>query len=156
MTRRAVVTVVLAVLGIAVAAGLAFAASQLTGQRIGLASEPPSVAVGLAPSRPVHSVATSTTTSRRVTASRTATARRHTPASSSSVTIVTTTAAPPPATTSVAPAAPTSVARPAPAVTSAAPATRTTTAAPAGTLSGFSGPGSSSGHHRDDGHRADD
>ena len=46
-------TAVAAVLGIAVSASLAWAASQLSGQRVGLSSEPLSVATGLSP--PTHS-----------------------------------------------------------------------------------------------------
>lgn len=42
-------TAVAAVLGIVVSAALAWAASQLAGQRVGLSSEPFSVATGLAP-----------------------------------------------------------------------------------------------------------
>lgn len=49
MTRRSMATGVAAMLGIVVSAALAWAASQLAGQRVGLASEPLSVATGLAP-----------------------------------------------------------------------------------------------------------
>jgi len=49
MTRRSMATGVAAILGIVVSAALAWAASQLAGQRVGLASEPLSVATGLAP-----------------------------------------------------------------------------------------------------------
>ncbi|MEO8969302.1 MAG: hypothetical protein ABI355_16875 [Solirubrobacteraceae bacterium] len=49
MTRRGILTVTIAVLGLALSAALAWSASQLAGQRIGLASEPLSVARGLAP-----------------------------------------------------------------------------------------------------------
>ncbi len=49
MTRRGILTVTIAVLGLALSAALAWSASQLAGQRIGLASEPMSVARGLAP-----------------------------------------------------------------------------------------------------------
>lgn len=49
MTRRAAVWIVLALLGIAATAAVAWFASQLAGQRIGLSSEPLSVAAGLAP-----------------------------------------------------------------------------------------------------------
>ena len=55
MTRRSVATAVAAVLGIVVSAALAWTASQLAGQRVGLSSEPLSVATGLAP--PVHTAA---------------------------------------------------------------------------------------------------
>ena len=49
MTRRSILTAAVAVLGLALSAALAWSASQLAGQRIGLASEPLSVAQGLAP-----------------------------------------------------------------------------------------------------------
>lgn len=49
MTRRSILAAAVAVLGLALSAALAWSASQLAGQRIGLASEPLSVAQGLAP-----------------------------------------------------------------------------------------------------------
>ncbi len=49
MTRRSILTIIVAVLGLALSAALAWSASQLAGQRIGLASEPFSVTRGLAP-----------------------------------------------------------------------------------------------------------
>lgn len=49
MTRRTVLWAALALLGIAASAALAWTASQLASQRIGLSSEPLSVAAGLAP-----------------------------------------------------------------------------------------------------------
>jgi len=49
MTRRSMATGVAAILGIVVSAALAWAASQLAGQHVGLASEPLAVATGLAP-----------------------------------------------------------------------------------------------------------
>lgn len=50
MTRRSAIWSITAVLGIVCAAAIAWAASQLAGQHIGLASDPLSVARGLAPS----------------------------------------------------------------------------------------------------------
>jgi hypothetical protein len=58
MSRRSLVWVLAALLGIALTAGITWASSQLTSQRIGLSSEPISAGVRLAP--------TVSTTSRRV------------------------------------------------------------------------------------------
>jgi uncharacterized membrane protein YgcG len=49
MTRRATLWAAIALLGIAASAALAWSASQLASQRIGLSSAPLSVAAGLAP-----------------------------------------------------------------------------------------------------------
>ena len=49
MTRRAALVIAGALLGIVASASVAWLASQVAGQRIGLASEPPSVAAGLVP-----------------------------------------------------------------------------------------------------------
>lgn len=51
MSRQTLALAVAAVLGIAITAVLAWSASQLAGQRIGLSSQPLSVAHGLAPAR---------------------------------------------------------------------------------------------------------
>jgi hypothetical protein len=52
LTRRRVLWAVAALLGIAVTAALTWSISQLTGQRIGLSSEPLSMIHGLAPPHP--------------------------------------------------------------------------------------------------------
>src|SRR5438270_3977532 len=52
VTRRTILWTAAALLGIAVTAAVAWAASQLAGQRIGLVSAPLSVQRGLAPSEP--------------------------------------------------------------------------------------------------------
>jgi uncharacterized membrane protein YgcG len=54
MIGRGSIWTVGAVLGIAVAVALGWSASQLAGQRIGLAGQPVAVASGLAPSPPAH------------------------------------------------------------------------------------------------------
>ena len=148
MTRRGAITGTLALLGIALSVLLAIAASHLTGQRIGLASEPLSVAQGLAPHRsprpaavrapnpkgsrrpPRHRGSGTTSTPAAPPAPVTTTARAS----------VTTTAILPTVTTS-APVAPTTSSSRTPAV----PATTSTTGSPR--------TGSS---HREDNHRPDD
>ena len=52
MTRRTTLWLIAALLGIVASAAVAWTASQLAGQRIGLSSAPPSVVRGLAPARP--------------------------------------------------------------------------------------------------------
>jgi ATP-dependent DNA helicase RecG len=115
MTRRSVATALAAVLGIAVSAALAFAASQLAGQRVGLSSEPLSVVSTLSP----RARSTPARPSTRHSDDRTGPAHRHpaatrTPAASSSATTTTIAPASAPAqtgtvatTTVTTPAAPT-------------------------------------------------
>ena len=52
MNRRAIALAVLALLGVALTAALTWSIGRITGQHIGLASAPPSVIRGLAPSSP--------------------------------------------------------------------------------------------------------
>lgn len=56
MTRRTIPWLIAALLGIVASAAVAWAASQLAGQRIGLSSAPPSVVRGLAPGIPSGSI----------------------------------------------------------------------------------------------------
>lgn len=111
MTRRSVATALAAVLGIAVSAALAFAASQLAGQRVGLSSEPLSVASALSPrarstparpatrhsddrTRPAHRHPAATRT-RAASSSATTTTIAPTPTPTPTVTVSTTTVTPP-------------------------------------------------------------
>jgi hypothetical protein len=140
MTRRSILSAAVAVLGLALSAALAWSASQLAGQRIGLASEPLSVAQGLAP----HHRAGPAQPPRRD--DRGAVGRTPTPRKTSATTRtqIFTTPAP------VTPVAPATTA--APASTSAPPAPTSTTAAAPGTSgqSSASNPGHGDGHHPDD------
>ncbi|MGZ4168074.1 MAG: hypothetical protein ACXVSE_15740 [Solirubrobacteraceae bacterium] len=150
MTTRSMATAVAAVLGIAVSAALAWAASQLSGQRVGLASEPLSVATGLSPptrSTPAHA-APRRADDHPIT-------RRTQPAARPRASSTTATTAPPPSppgTVTRAPAAP----------ATAAPATTTATAAHTTTASGgafapAAGAGARRpGHHGDGGDQHDD
>ena len=52
MTQRTILWMIAAAMGIFASAAVAWAASQLAGQRIGLSSAPPSVVRGLAPPSP--------------------------------------------------------------------------------------------------------
>jgi hypothetical protein len=52
MTRRTALWLIVALLGIAASAAVGWAATRLTGQRIGLSSAPPSAVRGLAPLSP--------------------------------------------------------------------------------------------------------
>ena len=103
MTGRSVATAVAAVLGIAVSASLAWAASQLAGQRVGLSSEPLAVATALAP----HVPSTPARTSTRHGDDRSSTARRPPPAvsrPSAAQSPARSTATPPPTTIPTGPA----------------------------------------------------
>ena len=84
MSRRSLVWVLAALLGIALTAGITWASSQLTSQRIGLSAEPISAGVRLAP--PVN------TTTRRVV---TLPSRTSTTTTTLTVTAATPTQAPP-------------------------------------------------------------
>ncbi len=64
MTRKPLIWVLAALLGIVLTAGITWASSQLTSQRIGLSSEPISAGVRLAPS--VNITTQSVTTTQRV------------------------------------------------------------------------------------------
>lgn len=134
MTRRTALTAVLAVLGIALSAALAWATSQLAGQRIGLSGEPISMAGALAPGpHPGSSGRGDDHSAPRPQASQTTT-------TSQQATVTSTT---------------TSVVTPA-----AGPATTATTAAPATTTAGsarsITSSSSGSGRHGDGGDRHDD
>ncbi len=106
MSRRAIMSVLAALLGIAAAAAVAWAGSQLSAQRIGLAAEPLSVASGLAPA---------TTSPGRAPSSDADAGRRQTPSHRSrgkapAATTPTATSTPPPvvaAPTTAVPVAPT-------------------------------------------------
>lgn len=143
LTRRRVIWTVAALLGIAVTAALTWSISQLTGQRIGLSSEPLSMIQGLAPPHPTG----------RQTTTRPALRSAPGPGATSST---------PGRVVSPAPAAPASAASAAPATVPAAPAAAPSTPGPvvpsvvpgaqAGGQSSSSGgvPGLSGGDHRDD------
>lgn len=77
-TRNVLVTLVLALLGLVLAAGITLAASRLSSQRIGLSSEPRSAGDELAPTGTTALPTTRTTTTRTVT--RTVTAAPPAPA----------------------------------------------------------------------------
>ena len=148
MTRRSLLTAAVAVLGLALSAALAWSASQLAGQRIGLASEPLSVQQGLAPHHPTAAAPTPGHDDHRKVTSRPR-LKQTAPATRTQIfTTSSTTHAP---VTAAAPAAPVTTAAP-PVTSSAAPATTTTrsSSAAAGRLSS---PGS--GLQRDD-HHPDD
>lgn len=107
MSRKTAIWALAALLGIVVTAAITWATSQLTSQRIGLASEPLSAGSGLAPGAETKSAVTRTATRRR----------RRGGAHSSATATVTTTAtysavAPPaPSPSEPAPSAPQSPAR---------------------------------------------
>jgi hypothetical protein len=102
VTRRSLLWVVAGLLGIAATAAVAWSASQLTGQKIGLAGEPLSVATNLlAPPAPAHTSPAAAPAIRPRAPSR---SRRHSEAVSPTETsahltpstVAATTAAPPP------------------------------------------------------------
>ncbi len=64
MSRKSLIWVLAALVGIALTAGITWASSQLTSQRIGLSSEPISAGVRLAPA--VKTTTQSVTTTQRV------------------------------------------------------------------------------------------
>lgn len=74
MSRRTAIWLLAALLGIVVTAAITWATSQLTSQRIGLASEPLSAGSGLAPGAEANPAVTRTTTRRAGRAHSTATA----------------------------------------------------------------------------------
>jgi hypothetical protein len=140
MTRRSLLTAAVAVLGLALSAALAWSASQLAGQRIGLASEPLSVQQGLAPHHPTAAAPTTGHDDHRKVTSRprpnqTAPATRTQIFTTSSTTHAPVTTAAPPVTSS------------------APPAATTTTHSPSAGAGQLSSPGS--GRQRDD-HHPDD
>ena len=145
MTRRSLLTAAVAVLGLALSAALAWSASQLAGQRIGLASEPLSVQQGLAPRHRTAAAPATGHDDQRKVSSRPR--PKHTrPASKTQIfTTASTTPAP------LTPA--TSATTAAPPVTSSAPPATTTTQASSAATGRLSSPGS--GHHGDD-HHPDD
>lgn len=145
MTRRSVATTLAAVLGIVVSAALAWAASQLAGQRVGLSSEPLSVAAALsprahrtpAPAAPRHGDDHPRSAHRGPAGARTPTTRgsaAHSPPVTSSATTTTAIVQPSPSTV------------PTPVVTTTATATQ---AQPTGSAR-------RPGHHGDGGDRHDD
>ncbi len=87
MTRKPLMWVLAALLGIVLTAGITWASSQLTSQRIGLSSEPISAGVRLAPS-------VNTTTQSVITTQRVETRPSHT---TTTTTLTVTTPAPAPA-----------------------------------------------------------
>lgn len=137
-------TAVAAVLGIAVSVALAWAASQLTGQRVGLSAEPLSVATGLSP--------------RPASASAHAPARRSDDQQGSRQT--TTSARPPAATSATATTSPppSRTITVAPALSTPPVQTTTSTAATTASSGGSFAPASArhSGRHGDGGDQHDD
>lgn len=88
MSRRSLVWVLAALLGIALTAGITWASSKLTGQRIGLSAEPISAGVGLAPrvnTTTQRVVTVVTLPSRTTTTTLTVTAATPTPAPAGAV-----------------------------------------------------------------------
>src|SRR5664279_4979415 len=142
MTRRSLLTAAVAVLGLALSAALAWSASQLAGQRIGLASEPLAVTQGLAPHHRAGSVPKPVHDDHHKAGTKPASAPK-TATTTSSPQIFSTPAVTP--ATPVAPATPT-------ATSAAPPATRTTASSSAASPSSSS---SGASRHRDD-HHPDD
>jgi hypothetical protein len=70
--RTLLVWIAVGLIGLALAAGVTYAATQLSSQRIGLSAEPPSAGEELAP-RPAHSSRTTTAPSQSTTTSTTTT-----------------------------------------------------------------------------------
>jgi hypothetical protein len=64
-TRSLLLWIAVGLTGLALAAGVSYAATQLSSQRIGLSAEPPSAGEELAP--PAHRVRTTTTPARTAT-----------------------------------------------------------------------------------------
>lgn len=92
MSRKSLIWVLAALLGIVLTAAITWASSQLTSQRIGLSSEPISAGVRLAPS--VHTTTThSVTTTHRVSTTRHVQAR---PSQTTTTTVILTRTAPVP------------------------------------------------------------
>jgi hypothetical protein len=150
MTRRSVATAAAAVLGIAVSVSLAWAASQLAGQRVGLSSEPLAVATGLAP----HVPSTPRRTSTRQGDDRTRAARRPRPAgsgTSAAQSPAPSTATPPPAAIPTGPPTP-----PRSAATAAATPPASSTARETRASAPSTGSAPRPGHHGDGGDQRDD
>jgi hypothetical protein len=102
MTRKPLMWVLAALLGIVLTAGITWASSQLTSQRIGLSSEPISAGVRLAPS--LNTATHSVTTTRRVET-------RPTHTTTTTTTLTVTTPAPTPAPVETVPQTTTSTTR---------------------------------------------